>query len=172
MASSHRRKRLWKVQSAYVSRGIKAIVKPFLAEMDLALGSATISVSRSGASSLAKSPRCVCRRCSCRIRRRRIIISISMRWPLKKLVRRVCWSRKILRRRKLRQSCMNWLKIQWRARKSKPRSRNGTRRRRQNRLPKTFKARLRSGRKRRHRQRRKLPVVVTRMARRNMHIEP
>jgi UDP-N-acetylglucosamine--N-acetylmuramyl-(pentapeptide) pyrophosphoryl-undecaprenol N-acetylglucosamine transferase len=43
-----------KVKSAYVARGIKAIVKPFLAEMDLALGAATISVSRSGASSLAE----------------------------------------------------------------------------------------------------------------------
>jgi UDP-N-acetylglucosamine--N-acetylmuramyl-(pentapeptide) pyrophosphoryl-undecaprenol N-acetylglucosamine transferase len=43
-----------KVKAAYASRGIKAVVKPFLAEMDLALGAATISVSRSGASSLAE----------------------------------------------------------------------------------------------------------------------
>jgi UDP-N-acetylglucosamine--N-acetylmuramyl-(pentapeptide) pyrophosphoryl-undecaprenol N-acetylglucosamine transferase len=43
-----------KVKAAYVARGIKAIVKPFLAEMDLALGAATVSVSRSGASSLAE----------------------------------------------------------------------------------------------------------------------
>jgi UDP-N-acetylglucosamine--N-acetylmuramyl-(pentapeptide) pyrophosphoryl-undecaprenol N-acetylglucosamine transferase len=43
-----------KVKAAYVARGIKAVVKPFLAEMDLALGAATISVSRSGASSLAE----------------------------------------------------------------------------------------------------------------------
>jgi UDP-N-acetylglucosamine--N-acetylmuramyl-(pentapeptide) pyrophosphoryl-undecaprenol N-acetylglucosamine transferase len=43
-----------KVKQAYVTRGIKAVVKPFLAEMDLALGAATISVSRSGASSLAE----------------------------------------------------------------------------------------------------------------------
>jgi UDP-N-acetylglucosamine--N-acetylmuramyl-(pentapeptide) pyrophosphoryl-undecaprenol N-acetylglucosamine transferase len=43
-----------KVKVTYASRGIKAIVKPFLVEMDLALGAATISVSRSGASSLAE----------------------------------------------------------------------------------------------------------------------
>jgi UDP-N-acetylglucosamine--N-acetylmuramyl-(pentapeptide) pyrophosphoryl-undecaprenol N-acetylglucosamine transferase len=43
-----------KVKSTYATRGLNAIVKPFLAEMDLALGAATISVSRSGASSLAE----------------------------------------------------------------------------------------------------------------------
>jgi UDP-N-acetylglucosamine--N-acetylmuramyl-(pentapeptide) pyrophosphoryl-undecaprenol N-acetylglucosamine transferase len=43
-----------KVKAAYASRGIKAVVKPFFTEMDLALGAATISVSRSGASSLAE----------------------------------------------------------------------------------------------------------------------
>jgi UDP-N-acetylglucosamine--N-acetylmuramyl-(pentapeptide) pyrophosphoryl-undecaprenol N-acetylglucosamine transferase len=43
-----------KVKSAYATRGLNAVVKPFLAEMDLALGAATISVSRSGASSLAE----------------------------------------------------------------------------------------------------------------------
>jgi UDP-N-acetylglucosamine--N-acetylmuramyl-(pentapeptide) pyrophosphoryl-undecaprenol N-acetylglucosamine transferase len=43
-----------KVKAAYASRRIKAVVKPFLAEMDMALGVATISVSRSGASSLAE----------------------------------------------------------------------------------------------------------------------
>jgi UDP-N-acetylglucosamine--N-acetylmuramyl-(pentapeptide) pyrophosphoryl-undecaprenol N-acetylglucosamine transferase len=43
-----------KVKAAYASRGIKAIVKPFLAEMDLAFGAATMCVSRSGASSLAE----------------------------------------------------------------------------------------------------------------------
>jgi UDP-N-acetylglucosamine--N-acetylmuramyl-(pentapeptide) pyrophosphoryl-undecaprenol N-acetylglucosamine transferase len=43
-----------KVKAAYAARGTKAVVKPFLAEMDLALGAATISVSRSGASSLAE----------------------------------------------------------------------------------------------------------------------
>jgi UDP-N-acetylglucosamine--N-acetylmuramyl-(pentapeptide) pyrophosphoryl-undecaprenol N-acetylglucosamine transferase len=43
-----------KVKQAYIARGIKAVVKPFLAEMDLALGAATISVSRAGASSLAE----------------------------------------------------------------------------------------------------------------------
>jgi UDP-N-acetylglucosamine--N-acetylmuramyl-(pentapeptide) pyrophosphoryl-undecaprenol N-acetylglucosamine transferase len=43
-----------KVKQAYVARGIKVVVKPFLAEMELALGAATVSVSRSGASSLAE----------------------------------------------------------------------------------------------------------------------
>ena len=43
-----------KVKTAYAARGIKAVVKPFLAEMDFALASATASVSRSGASSLAE----------------------------------------------------------------------------------------------------------------------
>jgi len=43
-----------KVQAAYALRGIQAVVKPFLAEMDLALGAATASVSRAGASSLAE----------------------------------------------------------------------------------------------------------------------
>jgi UDP-N-acetylglucosamine--N-acetylmuramyl-(pentapeptide) pyrophosphoryl-undecaprenol N-acetylglucosamine transferase len=43
-----------KVKAAYAVRGIKAVVKPFFAEMDLALGAATVSVSRSGASSLAE----------------------------------------------------------------------------------------------------------------------
>ena len=43
-----------KVKSVYASRGIQAVVKPFLAEMDLALGAATVSVSRAGASSLAE----------------------------------------------------------------------------------------------------------------------
>jgi UDP-N-acetylglucosamine--N-acetylmuramyl-(pentapeptide) pyrophosphoryl-undecaprenol N-acetylglucosamine transferase len=43
-----------KVKQAYAVCGIKAVVKPFLSEMDLALGAATISVSRSGASSLAE----------------------------------------------------------------------------------------------------------------------
>ncbi len=43
-----------KVKAAYTAKNLKAVVKPFLAEMDLALGAATISVSRSGASSLAE----------------------------------------------------------------------------------------------------------------------
>jgi UDP-N-acetylglucosamine--N-acetylmuramyl-(pentapeptide) pyrophosphoryl-undecaprenol N-acetylglucosamine transferase len=43
-----------KVKQTYASRGFKAFVKPFFAEMDLALGVATVSVSRSGASSLAE----------------------------------------------------------------------------------------------------------------------
>jgi UDP-N-acetylglucosamine--N-acetylmuramyl-(pentapeptide) pyrophosphoryl-undecaprenol N-acetylglucosamine transferase len=43
-----------KVKAAYSARGFRAVVKPFLAEMELALGAATASVSRSGASSLAE----------------------------------------------------------------------------------------------------------------------
>jgi UDP-N-acetylglucosamine--N-acetylmuramyl-(pentapeptide) pyrophosphoryl-undecaprenol N-acetylglucosamine transferase len=43
-----------KVKSAYAAQGIRAVVKPFLAEMDLALGVATAAVSRAGASSLAE----------------------------------------------------------------------------------------------------------------------
>jgi len=42
------------VEQAYAARGFKAVVKPFLAEMDLVLGAATIAVSRAGASSLAE----------------------------------------------------------------------------------------------------------------------
>jgi UDP-N-acetylglucosamine--N-acetylmuramyl-(pentapeptide) pyrophosphoryl-undecaprenol N-acetylglucosamine transferase len=43
-----------KVKAAYAQRGVKAVVKPFLAEMELALGAATVTVSRAGASSLAE----------------------------------------------------------------------------------------------------------------------
>jgi UDP-N-acetylglucosamine--N-acetylmuramyl-(pentapeptide) pyrophosphoryl-undecaprenol N-acetylglucosamine transferase len=43
-----------KVKSAYAALGIKATVKSFFAEMDLALGAATAAVSRAGASSLAE----------------------------------------------------------------------------------------------------------------------
>jgi UDP-N-acetylglucosamine--N-acetylmuramyl-(pentapeptide) pyrophosphoryl-undecaprenol N-acetylglucosamine transferase len=43
-----------KVKAAYGAVGFKAVVKPFLAEMDLALGAATAAVSRAGASSLAE----------------------------------------------------------------------------------------------------------------------
>jgi UDP-N-acetylglucosamine--N-acetylmuramyl-(pentapeptide) pyrophosphoryl-undecaprenol N-acetylglucosamine transferase len=43
-----------KVRVAYFAQKFKAVIKPFLIEMDLALGAATISVSRSGASSLAE----------------------------------------------------------------------------------------------------------------------
>ena len=43
-----------KVKSAYAAHGIRAVVRPFLAEMDLALGAATAAVSRAGASSLAE----------------------------------------------------------------------------------------------------------------------
>ncbi|MDR3457636.1 MAG: undecaprenyldiphospho-muramoylpentapeptide beta-N-acetylglucosaminyltransferase [Verrucomicrobiae bacterium] len=43
-----------KVKAAYAAAGLKAVVKPFLAEMDLALGAATACVSRAGASSLAE----------------------------------------------------------------------------------------------------------------------
>ena len=43
-----------KMEQAYAARGFKAVVKPFLQEMDLALGAATMAVSRAGASSLAE----------------------------------------------------------------------------------------------------------------------
>lgn len=43
-----------KVKAAYAASAINAVVKPFLAEMDLALGAATAAVSRAGASSLAE----------------------------------------------------------------------------------------------------------------------
>ena len=43
-----------KVRQAYTELGLTAVVLPFLAEMDLALGAATACVSRSGASSLAE----------------------------------------------------------------------------------------------------------------------
>lgn len=43
-----------KVRSSYAKAGLRASLHPFLAEMDLALGAATVAVSRSGASSLAE----------------------------------------------------------------------------------------------------------------------
>ncbi|MGH7975391.1 MAG: undecaprenyldiphospho-muramoylpentapeptide beta-N-acetylglucosaminyltransferase [Limisphaerales bacterium] len=43
-----------KVENFYSGKNLKAVVKPFLTEMDLALGAATVAVSRSGASSLAE----------------------------------------------------------------------------------------------------------------------
>jgi UDP-N-acetylglucosamine--N-acetylmuramyl-(pentapeptide) pyrophosphoryl-undecaprenol N-acetylglucosamine transferase len=43
-----------KVKQNYATLGLSAVVRPFLAEMQLALAAATISVSRSGASSLAE----------------------------------------------------------------------------------------------------------------------
>ena len=42
------------VRAAYAACGIPAVVQPFLAEMDWALGAATAAVSRAGASSLAE----------------------------------------------------------------------------------------------------------------------
>jgi UDP-N-acetylglucosamine--N-acetylmuramyl-(pentapeptide) pyrophosphoryl-undecaprenol N-acetylglucosamine transferase len=42
------------VKAAYAAHGIPAVVRPFLAEMELALGAATVVVSRAGASSLAE----------------------------------------------------------------------------------------------------------------------
>jgi len=43
-----------KVKQAYAAAGVKAVVHPFLVEMDLALGAASATVSRAGASSLAE----------------------------------------------------------------------------------------------------------------------
>jgi len=46
------------VRAGYAQHGIKALVKPFFSEMDLALGAATTAVSRAGASSLAEMAAC------------------------------------------------------------------------------------------------------------------
>src|SRR5947207_6345812 len=43
-----------KVCDAYAARKLKAVVRPFLTEMELALGAATVAISRAGASSLAE----------------------------------------------------------------------------------------------------------------------
>jgi UDP-N-acetylglucosamine--N-acetylmuramyl-(pentapeptide) pyrophosphoryl-undecaprenol N-acetylglucosamine transferase len=43
-----------KVKQACSTHSVNAVVRPFLAEMDLALGAATVAVSRAGASSLAE----------------------------------------------------------------------------------------------------------------------
>jgi len=43
-----------KVRDAYAAQKLKAVVRPFLSEMELALGAATAAVSRAGASSLAE----------------------------------------------------------------------------------------------------------------------
>ena len=45
---------LEKVRAVYVADDIKAVVLPFLTEMELALGAATVAISRAGASSLAE----------------------------------------------------------------------------------------------------------------------
>jgi UDP-N-acetylglucosamine--N-acetylmuramyl-(pentapeptide) pyrophosphoryl-undecaprenol N-acetylglucosamine transferase len=47
-----------RVKAVYAAQGIAAVVKPFLAEMNLALGAATACVSRAGASSLAELAAC------------------------------------------------------------------------------------------------------------------
>lgn len=43
-----------KVRQAYAKKNLRAVVSPFFGEMELALGAATVAVSRSGASSLAE----------------------------------------------------------------------------------------------------------------------
>jgi UDP-N-acetylglucosamine--N-acetylmuramyl-(pentapeptide) pyrophosphoryl-undecaprenol N-acetylglucosamine transferase len=43
-----------KVRRAYALNGLRAVVYPFLTEMELALGAATVAVTRAGASSLAE----------------------------------------------------------------------------------------------------------------------
>jgi UDP-N-acetylglucosamine--N-acetylmuramyl-(pentapeptide) pyrophosphoryl-undecaprenol N-acetylglucosamine transferase len=43
-----------KLQAGYAAHGRRAVVRPFLTEMELALGAATIAVNRAGASSLAE----------------------------------------------------------------------------------------------------------------------
>jgi UDP-N-acetylglucosamine--N-acetylmuramyl-(pentapeptide) pyrophosphoryl-undecaprenol N-acetylglucosamine transferase len=42
------------IQAVYAGRACRVVVRPFLAEMDLALSAATVAVSRAGASSLAE----------------------------------------------------------------------------------------------------------------------
>jgi UDP-N-acetylglucosamine--N-acetylmuramyl-(pentapeptide) pyrophosphoryl-undecaprenol N-acetylglucosamine transferase len=43
-----------RVRSAYAAQGVKSVVRPFLSEMEMALASATVAISRAGASSLAE----------------------------------------------------------------------------------------------------------------------
>jgi UDP-N-acetylglucosamine--N-acetylmuramyl-(pentapeptide) pyrophosphoryl-undecaprenol N-acetylglucosamine transferase len=43
------------VQTAYTVHNLRAVVRPFLTEMDLALGAATVAINRAGASSLSES---------------------------------------------------------------------------------------------------------------------
>src|SRR5688572_2743335 len=43
-----------RVRTEYANRGVKAVVRPFLSEMEMALGAATAAISRAGASSLAE----------------------------------------------------------------------------------------------------------------------
>jgi len=43
------------VQVAYAAQRLRAVVRPFLTEMDLALGAATVAINRAGASSLCES---------------------------------------------------------------------------------------------------------------------
>jgi UDP-N-acetylglucosamine--N-acetylmuramyl-(pentapeptide) pyrophosphoryl-undecaprenol N-acetylglucosamine transferase len=43
-----------RVRNEYANRGVKAVVRPFLSEMEMALGAATVAISRAGASSLAE----------------------------------------------------------------------------------------------------------------------
>jgi UDP-N-acetylglucosamine--N-acetylmuramyl-(pentapeptide) pyrophosphoryl-undecaprenol N-acetylglucosamine transferase len=43
-----------RVRSAYSAQGVRAVVRPFLSEMEMALAGATVAISRAGASSLAE----------------------------------------------------------------------------------------------------------------------
>ena len=43
-----------RVRSAYSAQGVRAVVRPFLSEMEIALAGATLAISRAGASSLAE----------------------------------------------------------------------------------------------------------------------
>ena len=43
-----------RVRAAYQAQGLRAVVRPFLTEMELALDAATVAVSRAGASSMAE----------------------------------------------------------------------------------------------------------------------
>lgn len=43
-----------RMRGAYAEQGVKAVVRPFLSEMEIALAAATVAISRAGASSLAE----------------------------------------------------------------------------------------------------------------------
>ena len=99
-----------KVEQAYAARVFKAVVKPFLREMDLALGAATVAVSRAGASSLAE---------IAAVRLPSLLVpypaaatttSFSTRRPLPRPARRGCWSKKMPHRTRLPHGLTNWLR--------------------------------------------------------------
>jgi UDP-N-acetylglucosamine--N-acetylmuramyl-(pentapeptide) pyrophosphoryl-undecaprenol N-acetylglucosamine transferase len=125
-----------KVKQAYDASGFKAVVRPFLAEMDLALGAAT-AAGRAPRRS-RKSPPCACRRCWFPIPPPRTIINFTTPRLLRRPVRRGCSSKKTRPRRKLPPCCVNWLRTRPPGRKFKPRWHNGMRQRRRSRSRTSF----------------------------------